>query len=133
MTIFEITALQISGISETSKIGKIISKRSEIFKMAQDILPVLLKRIAPKFKAQIIETKSQIGSGALPLDQLDSFALSVESTDNSDKALREIAHKFRQLPVPIIGRIAGGRLLFDLRTLELPSSFLDPITELKSV
>ena len=105
----------------------------EIFKMAQDILPALSKRIDPKFKAQIIETKSQIGSGALPLDQLDSFALSIESADNSDKALREIAHKFRQLPVPIIGRIAGGRLLFDLRTLELPSSFLEPITELKSV
>ena len=105
----------------------------EIFKIAQDILPALLKRIAPKFKVQIIETKSQIGSGALPLDQLDSFALSIESTDNSDRALREIAHKFRQLPVPIIGRIAGGRLLFDLRTLELPSSFLEPITELKSV
>ena len=35
MTIFETTALQISGISETSKIGKIISKRSEIFKMSQ--------------------------------------------------------------------------------------------------
>ena len=34
MTIFETTALQISGISETSKIGKIISKRSEIFKMS---------------------------------------------------------------------------------------------------
>ena len=108
-------------------------KPDVIFKMAQDILPALLKRIVPKFKAQIIETKSQIGSGALPLDQLDSFALSIESADNSDKALREIAHKFRQLPVPIIGRIAGGRLLFDLRTLELPSSFLEPITELKSV
>ncbi len=108
-------------------------KPDEIFKLAEGILPELLKRISPKFEAKIVETKSQIGSGALPLDQLDSFALSIESAEKSNKALIEIAHKFRQLPVPIVGRIAGGRLLFDLRTLEFPSSFLDPITELKSV
>ena len=101
--------------------------------MAQAILPDLLKRIEPEFEAKIVETKSQIGSGALPLDQLESFALCIESADKSDKALREIARRFRTLQVPIIGRITGGRLLFDLRTLELPSSFLDPIAELKTV
>ncbi|MEC8644549.1 MAG: L-seryl-tRNA(Sec) selenium transferase [Pseudomonadota bacterium] len=108
-------------------------KPDEILEMAQAILPDLLKKIEPEFEAKIVETKSQIGSGALPLDQLDSFALCIESADKSDKALREIARRFRTLQVPIIGRITGGRLLFDLRTLELPSSFLDPIAELKTV
>ena len=112
-------------------IGNIKAKL--IFEMAQSILPELLRRIEPEFEAKIVRTKSQIGSGALPLDQLDSFALCIESADKSDKALREIARRFRTLQVPIIGRITGGRLLFDLRTLELPSSFLDPIAELKTV
>ena len=35
MTLLETTALKISGISETSELGKIITKRSEIFKMSQ--------------------------------------------------------------------------------------------------
>ena len=121
-------------LSESLPTIRFITKSSEeIFEMAQFILPKLLEKIGPKFKATIVETKSQIGSGALPLDQLDSFALSIESIDKSDKALREIALRFRKLQVPIIGRITGGKLLFDLRTLELPSSFLDPIAELKSL
>tara|TARA_B100001057_G_scaffold501219_1_gene622128 strand:+ start:1552 stop:2034 length:483 start_codon:yes stop_codon:yes gene_type:complete len=35
MTLFETTALKMSDISETSVLGKIITKRSEIFKMSQ--------------------------------------------------------------------------------------------------
>jgi L-seryl-tRNA(Ser) seleniumtransferase len=57
--------------------------------------------------------RSQIGSGALPVDLLPSAAVSI-----GGKSLEIIAEFLRGLPKPVIGRIARGRLLLDCRCLE---------------
>jgi L-seryl-tRNA(Ser) seleniumtransferase len=57
--------------------------------------------------------RSQIGSGALPVDVLPSAAVSI-----GGKSLETIALFLRGLPKPVIGRIARGRLLLDCRCLE---------------
>jgi L-seryl-tRNA(Ser) seleniumtransferase len=57
--------------------------------------------------------RSQIGSGALPVDVLPSAAVSI-----GGKSLETIAQFLRGLPKPVIGRIARGRLLLDCRCLE---------------
>jgi L-seryl-tRNA(Ser) seleniumtransferase len=57
--------------------------------------------------------RSQIGSGALPVDLLPSAAVSI-----GGKSLEIIAEFLRGLPRPVIGRIARGRLLLDCRCLE---------------
>lgn len=59
------------------------------------------------------ECRSQIGSGALPVDLLPSYALSI-TTNN----LEMLAKSLRHLPRPVIGRVARGRLLLDCRCLE---------------
>ena len=57
--------------------------------------------------------RSQIGSGALPVDLLPSFAVTIGGA-----ALQGLAKLLRELPRPVIGRIARGRLILDCRCLE---------------
>jgi L-seryl-tRNA(Ser) seleniumtransferase len=42
-------------------------------------------------------------------------------------ALEHIARAFRQLPIPVIGRIQNGAFIFDLRTLEDEAAFVDQL------
>jgi L-seryl-tRNA(Ser) seleniumtransferase len=58
--------------------------------------------------------RSQIGSGALPVDLLPSFAVTIGGS-----ALENLAKFLRGLPRPVIGRIARGRLILDCRCLEV--------------
>jgi L-seryl-tRNA(Ser) seleniumtransferase len=57
--------------------------------------------------------RSQIGSGALPVDLLPSAAVTI-----GGKALENIAKFLRSLPRPVIGRVAKGHLILDCRCLE---------------
>ncbi len=57
--------------------------------------------------------RSQIGSGALPVDLLPSAAVTI-----GGKALEDIMKTLRSLPKPVIGRVTGGRLVLDCRCLE---------------
>jgi len=66
-------------------------------------------------KAAVVASKAQVGGGSLPLQELPSAALSLGSPDHSANRLESA---FRALPVPVIGRIQDGRLLFDLRTVD---------------
>ena len=57
--------------------------------------------------------RSQIGSGALPVDLLPSVALRI-----GGRSLESIAKMLRDLPRPVIGRVANGHLLLDCRCVE---------------
>jgi L-seryl-tRNA(Ser) seleniumtransferase len=46
------------------------------------------------------------------------------------KALKMLARAFRELPIPVVGRIADDALLFDLRCLEDEAEFVDNLREL---
>jgi L-seryl-tRNA(Ser) seleniumtransferase len=64
-------------------------------------------------------TASQVGGGALPMQDIPSAAFAVTS---SLLTPNEVEAAFRAFEPPIIGRIEEGRLLLDLRTL-LPDDF----------
>ncbi len=72
--------------------------------------------------------RGQIGSGALPVDLLPSFALAIRA-----KGIDRIADGFRALPIPVIGRIADGTLHFDLRTLDDEAAFVAQLDRLDVV
>ena len=70
---------------------------------------------------EVVPVFSQIGSGALPVGRLASHALRFTPAGAkraSGRALETLAARLRQLAVPVIGRIADGALLLDLRCLE---------------
>jgi L-seryl-tRNA(Ser) seleniumtransferase len=58
--------------------------------------------------------RSQIGSGALPVDLLPSFAVTI-----GGGGLELLAGRLRDFKRPVIGRIAEGRLWLDCRCLEV--------------
>ena len=76
---------------------------------------------------------SQIGSGAQPAELLSSAGLTMTPlvTRGSGKKLASIASAFRNLPVPVIGRIEDGVFMLDLRCLEDESSFIQQLTQLQ--
>jgi L-seryl-tRNA(Ser) seleniumtransferase len=57
--------------------------------------------------------RSQIGSGALPIDVLPSAAVTI-----SGNGLENITKYLRNLPKPVIGRVTEGQLILDCRCLE---------------
>ena len=67
-----------------------------------------------KVHIQIAETHGQIGSGALPVETLPSVALVLKPMDITAD---ELASRFRQAKVPVIGRIKDAQLWLDLRAI----------------
>ncbi|HET9206330.1 MAG TPA: L-seryl-tRNA(Sec) selenium transferase [Burkholderiaceae bacterium] len=80
----------------------------------------LATAVAPRFVVQAVDLQSQIGSGSLPVERLPSAGLAIEpaAKKGAGRALDELAAALRGLPLPVIGRIAEGRMLLDLRCLE---------------
>ena len=77
------------------------------------------------FDLRVEPCLSQIGSGSLPVDRLPSAALTLTPRDGRGSRLEALAARWRQLPVPVIGRIYDGRLWLDLRCLEDESRFME--------
>jgi L-seryl-tRNA(Ser) seleniumtransferase len=101
----------------------------EIAALGERLLPAVARALDGIAEAVLVETKSQIGSGALPVSLLPSTALALRPLDRGAEAL---ARALRALPVPVIGRIESGRLLLDLRCLEDETAFLGQLDRLGS-
>jgi L-seryl-tRNA(Ser) seleniumtransferase len=101
---------------------------AEIRARAERLLPAVAKAIGDNAQVGIEPVRGQIGSGALPVDLLPSFALAVRA-----KGLDRLAADFRRLPIPVIGRISEGALYFDLRTLDDEAAFAAQLDKLDVV
>ena len=86
--------------------------------LAGRLLPAVAAALTPRYGVAVAECRSQVGSGALPVDTLPSFALRIAPADSSDQALRRLAQALRRLPAPVIGRLRNGACFLDLRCLE---------------
>ena len=106
--------------------------RAEIEALAHRLLPALAAALDGLAEARIVETKSQIGSGALPVSLLPSAALSLNPAGRrrSGGAVEALARSLRGLPVPVIGRIEAGAVVLDLRCLEDEAGFLAQLAQL---
>jgi L-seryl-tRNA(Ser) seleniumtransferase len=93
---------------------------ADIEAQAQRLLPALAQWTGERGQVGIVPVQSQIGSGSLPVDLLPSHALRITPAGKrgSGKALEALALALRSLPLPVIGRIADGALLLDLRCLD---------------
>jgi L-seryl-tRNA(Ser) seleniumtransferase len=106
--------------------------RDEIAALAQRLLPAVARALDAAATVAIAETKSQIGSGALPVSLLPSAALALTPADASGAALEALARRLRALPVPVVGRIERGRVILDLRCLENEAEFVAQLSSLSA-
>ena len=98
---------------------------AEIRAQAALLAPLVADILGPDFTVSVCACRSQIGSGALPLDTLDSAGLAI--TAASGGALERLAAALRRLPRPVIGRIEDGKLLLDLRCLTDEAGFAESL------
>ena len=106
---------------------RLLTRSAEsIQQTCEALLPDLQRWAGEGFAVDVCAVSSQIGSGSLPLDVLPSAALRLCSTSGNrrerSRALRQLAERLRQLPQPVIGRIADDSLLLDCRCLEDPQA-----------
>ena len=95
---------------------------------AERLQPLLADALGDRFEVDTVDCQSQIGSGALPVEQLPSVALRVRLPNSKGRALERLAARFRHLPVPVVGRVNDGALLFDLRCLDNESGFSEQLS-----
>jgi L-seryl-tRNA(Ser) seleniumtransferase len=104
---------------------------SEIHALAGRLLPQLQAVLAGRADVAIAACRSQIGSGSLPVDLLPSFCLVITPAGRrSGRALDRLEETFRDLPIPVIGRLEDGALRFDLRGLEDEAAFVSQLARL---
>ena len=86
----------------------------EVRAMGQSVMPKLETALGKDFQLALQDSTSQIGSGALPTEELPTVVITVAHPKRSANA---IAKQFRQADPPIIGRIQDDKFLLDLRTI----------------
>ena len=94
---------------------------ADIQATAQRLLPALTQTLGKQASVQVLPCKSQIGSGSLPVDRLDSLCIAIGPAAGAKRAGSfpdRLAAALRALPVPVIGRVEEGQLRLDLRCLE---------------
>ncbi len=95
-------------------------KQNEIKETANRTETSMSAALGEKYEVMQQNCQSQIGSGSLPTERLDSIALVIRPTaaKGIGTALKRLATAFRQLPMPVIGRIQDDTFWLDLRCLE---------------
>ena len=95
--------------------------KTEIEATAMRLLPAVAKALTGRAAVDAVACSSQIGSGAMPVENLPSAGLRLTPAEGGADRL---AKYLRGLPIPIVGRIADGAVILDLRCLDDETGFL---------
>jgi L-seryl-tRNA(Ser) seleniumtransferase len=92
---------------------------SQIENQARRVMPAVQAALGETFEVAPAPMTSQVGSGAMPAERLPSFGLRVNQSRVKRSSLNRLEAMLRELPRPVIGRIADKALWLDLRCLEV--------------
>jgi L-seryl-tRNA(Ser) seleniumtransferase len=91
---------------------------SEIAAIAPRAREIIAERLGAGYVVEIVDAASQVGSGAMPVEELKSVAIRVTHPEKSANAIAAMFRRAR-----IIGRVADDSFQLDLRTIEDPAVF----------
>ena len=94
---------------------------SELEDVGRAVLPLLSQTLGHDYHIALADSTSQIGSGALPTEEIPTKVIAVTHDRHSADA---IADRFRRAKPPIIGRIKDDAFLLDLRTIFDPDELI---------
>jgi L-seryl-tRNA(Ser) seleniumtransferase len=101
-------------IHEVPTLRTLTRSVADIADLGARVLPELRKALGDGYRVSLEDSTAQIGSGALPTEELPTKIIAVESDAlTADR----VAERFRAASPPIIGRVQDGRFLLDLRTI----------------
>ena len=111
--------------------------RESIEAQARRIRPRVAERLGDDWSVEVVACRSQIGSGARPVDRLPSAGLRCVPSMGAkggrrgrSSKLQALAAALRALPAPVIGRVHDGALTLDLRCLDDEAGFVDQLDHL---
>jgi L-seryl-tRNA(Ser) seleniumtransferase len=87
---------------------------ADIENVAQRALPALASALGAGFRVSVQDSTSQIGSGALPTEEIPTKVIAIE---HDFMGPHRIAGRFRQARPPIIGRVSDDKFLLDARMI----------------
>jgi L-seryl-tRNA(Ser) seleniumtransferase len=104
--------------------------KKEIEALARRIVSAMTEALGSAFAVDVVSCNSQIGSGALPQEQIASAGIAIrpKADQGQGRRLASLAAALRTLPMPVIGRTADGAIVLDLRCLEDESGFIANLT-----
>ncbi len=94
---------------------------ASLMAVAERLAPALSLALGDRGVVQVMPCRSQIGSGSLPVDRLDSACLAIAAPANTKRAGSfpdRLSAALRALPVPVIGRVEDGQLRLDVRCVD---------------
>ncbi len=93
---------------------------AELEKVGERIRPVLVRTLGDSINVELRPSRAEIGSGALPVEYLESRALVISPAGKrgGGRSLRRIAESLRGLPIPVISYARDDALWLDLRALD---------------
>jgi len=94
---------------------------ADIDAMGARLLRELHAALGPEFHVSLEDSTAQIGSGALPTEEIPSRVVVV---GHDRMSAGQIAERFRRSAPPIIGRIRDDRFLLDLRAVFDPADLI---------
>jgi L-seryl-tRNA(Ser) seleniumtransferase len=104
---------------------------SDIQAAAERLAPVVQHYVGNNVAVTTGACDSEIGSGAAPGTTVSSWGLMLKPR-TPGRGIAALAKMFRDLPVPVLGRVSRDCLTFDLRCLEDEASFLAQINSAAS-
>ena len=117
-------------LQELPTLRQLTRPLGDIQAQAQRLQSAVAGLIGPLFEVSVADCASQIGSGALPVENIPSAGLRITRRDAQETRLRELSSTLRQLPLPIVGRLHKGSLWLDLRCLSADADLLEALQPL---
>jgi L-seryl-tRNA(Ser) seleniumtransferase len=107
------------SLAETLTVLRLLTRSApQIESQARRLMPVVQAALGDAFEVTATPMTSQVGSGAMPAERLASFGLRVNQARGKRSSLNRLEAMLRELPRPVIGRIAEKALWLDMRCLE---------------
>jgi L-seryl-tRNA(Ser) seleniumtransferase len=106
---------------------------NDIVALAQRLVPALSMKLGNAFSVEATACASQVGSGALPLQTVQSAGLAIRPIAKrmAGRALSALTAALCRLPMPVIGRIEDQALILDLRCLDDEAGFVTNLATLE--
>ena len=104
---------------------------SKIMQQSQTISQALEEHLPSNYIIKAEPCFSQIGSGALPVQNIPSFGIAI--TSGKDFQLRALSKALRLLPRPVVGRLNDKKLFLDLRCLDCDQEFIDQMSMIREL
>lgn len=107
---------------------------ADIDSQARRLAPLITRRLGAAWQVEVLPTLGMVGSGAQPVARLPSASLCLRPQGprrERNRALTALMAAFRELPVPVVGRLDDDALWLDLRQLDDEALFVKQLSRLK--